>query len=80
MPVWYGPHQTPRRPAAGQMMEQTMTSQTKFEVINRRTAFVMATFATIQEANGLKAKLNAAPSLTQRGWSQGNKYIVAQVA
>jgi hypothetical protein len=57
-----------------------MTSQTKFEVISRTTAFVMASFATIQEANGYKAKLNAAPSLTHRGQSQGNKYIVAQVA
>lgn len=57
-----------------------MASQTKFEVIDRRTAFVMATFATIQEANGHKAKLNAAPSLSHRGRSVGYKYIVVQVA
>lgn len=61
-------------------MTRTAPDQFKFEVIDRRTAFVMATFATIQEANGYKAKLNAAPSLTHRGVSVGNKYIVAPVS
>jgi hypothetical protein len=62
-----------------------MTSQTQtFQVIRQNRfsndTFVLATFATIQEANGYKAKLNAAPSLTHRGCCVGNKYIVAQVA